>query len=86
MLTKLPLNRESETKSLSTHEPLERVKPGEDDGRHSLAETLCARNNRRNRVTARISTDGRHKSANFNDGVRELARTICLESQSFDLS
>lgn len=66
--------------------PLEWVKPEEDDGRHSLAETLCARNNRRNRVTARISTDGRHKSSNFNDGVRELARTICLESQSFDLS
>lgn len=59
---------------------------GDDDGRHSLAETLCARNNRRNGVTARISTDGRHKSASFNDGVRELARTICLESQSFDLS
>lgn len=86
VLTKLPLNHESETKSLSTHEPLERVKPGEGDGRHSLAETLCARNNRRNTVTARISTDGWHKSSNFNDGVRELARTICLESQSFDLS
>jgi len=59
---------------------------GDHDGRHSLAETLRARNNRRNRVTARISTDGQHKSASFNDGVRELGRRICLESQSFDLS